>query len=197
VLAKQLATLDVLSRGRMRLLTVGIGSLAGEAEAVGVEFTTRGGRADEAIRVRMLWAGDECGVSFAGEFFFFRDVCSFPKPYQTTSLPIHIGGSSRAAARRAGRRGDGYFSGGRLSTSERFEQIELMRSTAREFGRAAEALEYTRFGAIDMDLADVEAHAKVGTTRLVVAPSSPDLDQQCDEISAFSQRIGLRRDLCR
>lgn len=81
ILAKRLATIDVLSKGRMRLLTVGLGTLPGEARAVGVDFGTRGRRADEAIDVmRLLWAGGEDGVSFAGEFFAFEDLCSFPKP---------------------------------------------------------------------------------------------------------------------
>jgi len=51
VLAKRLATIDVLSKGRMRLLTVGVGALPGEAEAAGVDFASRGRRADEAIDV--------------------------------------------------------------------------------------------------------------------------------------------------
>ena len=84
----------------MRLLTVGLGALPGEADAVGVDFTARGRVADEAIDVlRLLWGGDENGVSFAGEFFSFADICSFPKPYQARTLPVHVGGSSRAAAR--------------------------------------------------------------------------------------------------
>jgi alkanesulfonate monooxygenase SsuD/methylene tetrahydromethanopterin reductase-like flavin-dependent oxidoreductase (luciferase family) len=67
VLAKRLATIDVLSGGRMRLLTVGLGTLPGEARAVGAAFRTRGRRADEAIDVlRLLWAGGEDGVSFEG-----------------------------------------------------------------------------------------------------------------------------------
>jgi alkanesulfonate monooxygenase SsuD/methylene tetrahydromethanopterin reductase-like flavin-dependent oxidoreductase (luciferase family) len=78
-----------------------------------VDFAGRGRRADEAIDVmRLLWAGDADGVSYDGEFFSIKHLCSFPKPYQTTTLPIHVGGSSRAAARQAGRRGDGYFAGG-------------------------------------------------------------------------------------
>jgi probable F420-dependent oxidoreductase len=108
VLAKRLATIDVLSRGRMRLLTVGVGALPGEAAAVGVDFATRGRRADEAIDVlRRLWSGDETGVSFDGEFFSFASVCSFPKPHGVTTLPVHVGGSSRAAGPRGGRRGVG------------------------------------------------------------------------------------------
>ena len=113
VLAKQLATIDLLSSGRMRLLTVGLGVLPGEAAATGVDFATRGRRADEAIDVlRLLWAGGAEGVSFAGEFFSFENLCSFPKPVGTATLPVHVGGSSAAAARRAGLRGDGYFAGG-------------------------------------------------------------------------------------
>src|SRR5260370_16032807 len=114
VLAKRLATLDVLSKGRMRLFTVGVGALPGEAMAAGVDFASRGRRADEAIdALRLLWSGDENGVSFDGEFFSFTSLCSFPKPSHASTLPIHVGGSSRAAARRAGRRGDGYSPGGR------------------------------------------------------------------------------------
>lgn len=100
LLAKQLATIDVLSGGRMRLLTVGLGSLPGEADAVGVDFATRGRRADEAISVlRLLWAGDENGVSFDGEFFSFANLCCFPKPLGPGTLPIHVGGASLGATR--------------------------------------------------------------------------------------------------
>jgi alkanesulfonate monooxygenase SsuD/methylene tetrahydromethanopterin reductase-like flavin-dependent oxidoreductase (luciferase family) len=147
VLAKRLATIDVLSKGRMRLLTVGLGTLPGEARAVGVDFGARGRRADEAIDVmRLLWAGGDDGVSFEGEFFAFDNLCSFPKPRRATVLPIHIGGSSRAAARRAGRRGDGYFLGGALTPHERGIRLDLARSTAVEAGCNPEALEYTRWG---------------------------------------------------
>ena len=65
MLAKRVATIDVLSKGRMRLLTIGLGSLAGESAAMGVDHATRGRRADEEIDIlRLLWAGDENGVSF-------------------------------------------------------------------------------------------------------------------------------------
>jgi len=192
VLAKRLATIDVLSKGRMRLLTVGVGALPGEAAAGGVDFATRGRRADEAIDVlRLLWAGDENGVSLDGEFFSFQNLCSFPKPYGARTLPIHVGGSSRAAARRAGQRGDGYFPGGGLTDKERASQIEIMRMTAAQAGRDPDVLEYTRWGSIDMSAADVDAHARKGTTRLVVGVTSPDPRGQRDEISAFADRLKL------
>ncbi|WP_424529458.1 TIGR03619 family F420-dependent LLM class oxidoreductase [Sphaerisporangium viridialbum] len=192
VLAKRLATIDVLSKGRMRLLTVGLGALPGEAQAVGVDFSTRGRRADEAIDVmRLLWAGGEDGVSFAGEFFTFDDLCQFPKPYGVTHLPIHIGGSSRAAARRAGRRGDGYFPGGALDPNERAIQLDLARSTAIEAGRNPETLEYTRSGPIDMTIDQVEEFAAQGVTRIVVSATATEPDRQREELSAFAQRFAL------
>ncbi|GII30646.1 TIGR03619 family F420-dependent LLM class oxidoreductase [Planotetraspora mira] len=193
ILAKRLATIDVLSKGRMRLLTVGLGALPGQARAVGVDFSTRGRRADEAIDVmRLLWAGGEDGVSFDGEFFAFDRLSSFPKPYGVDHLPIHIGGSSRAAARRVGRRGDGYFPGGALDQNERAVQMELARSTAIEAGRDPETIEYTRWGAVNMTVEQVEAFAAQGVTRVVVSPTTAEPGGQRDEISAFAERFSLR-----
>jgi probable F420-dependent oxidoreductase len=191
-LAKRLATIDVLSSGRMRLLTIGVGSLPGEAAAVGVDFATRGRRADEAIDVlRALWAGDASGTSFDGEFYSFENVTSFPKPLQL--LPIHIGGSSAAAARRAGRRGDGYFPGGRLTPAERIAQIELMRATALAEDRDPEALEYTRWGSIDLEPSGAEAYAAQGVDRLIVSTTSTDLNEQLRQLEAFATLHGLQR----
>lgn len=187
-LAKRLATVDVLSRGRLRLLTVGVGALPGEAAAVGVDFTTRGRRTDEAIDVlRLLWSGGP--VSFDGEFFQFSDVCSFPRPL--SDLPIHIGGSSTAAARRAGLRGNGYFAGGALAPDERARQLAVARETATEAGRDPSALEYTRWGSIDMPESAIEVLAAQGVTRVVVNSSSPDPAEQRDQLSAFASRFSL------
>jgi probable F420-dependent oxidoreductase len=191
VLAKRLATIDVLSGGRMRLLTIGVSSLPGEAAAVGVDFRTRGRRADEAIDVmRALWAGDATGTSFDGEFYSFENVTSYPKPLEM--LPIHVGGSSAAAARRAGRQGDGFFPGGRLTPAERLALIELMRETATAEGRDPKVLEYTRWGSIDMEPRSVDAYAAQGVDRLVVSTTSIDLDEQLRQLDAFADRHNLR-----
>jgi probable F420-dependent oxidoreductase len=196
VLAKRLATIDVLSKGRMRLLTVGLGTLPGEAHAMGVDFSTRGRRADEAIDVmRLLWAGGEEGVSYTGEFFTLDNLVSYPKPYRTTHLPIHIGGSSRAAARRFGRRGDGYFPGGALTSAERVNQLDLARETAVEAGRSLEPLEYTRWGSIDMPPERIEELAAEGVTRVVITVPATEPRQQHDELSAFADRLALRTNL--
>ena len=95
ILAKRLAM--PVSKGRMRLLTVGVGALPGEATAAGVDFATRGRRADEAIDVlRLLWSGDENGVSrAAGRDLGLRGPASasLTRPYRLRPWP----GSADAA----------------------------------------------------------------------------------------------------
>ncbi|WP_280426272.1 TIGR03619 family F420-dependent LLM class oxidoreductase [Nocardia carnea] len=190
VLAKQLATIDVLSKGRMRLLTVGLGAVPAEAAATGVDFRTRGRRADEAIDIlRLLWSGDENGVSFHGEFFAFDDLVQFPKPYSDTTLPIHIGGSSKPAARRAGQRGDGYFAGGALLPDERMAQWDLARKTATDTGRDPDHLEYTRWSGFDMTDERLAAFTAQGVDRVVMSAGSADPAEQRDELSQFAERF--------
>jgi len=105
-LAKQVATLDAMSGGRFEL-GIGVGWLKEEFEAIGVPFERRGKRSDEYIAaMRALWAPGT--ASYAGEFVNFPAVHSNPKPAQAR-LPIIVGGHSEAAARRAGRLGDGFF----------------------------------------------------------------------------------------
>ena len=190
-LAKRLATVDVLSNGRLRLLTVGVGALPGEARAVGVDFATRGRRADEALDVlRLLWSGGVDGVSHDGEFHSFENLCSFPQPVGGP-LPVHVGGSSPAAARRAGTRGDGWFPGGALTPDERARQLDVVHAAAAAAGRDPAALEYTRWASLDLPESSVEAYAVQGVTRLVVSATSADPAEQRTQLSAFAARFGL------
>jgi len=107
VAAKEMATVDWLSQGRL-FPAVGVGvELPREFDASGVPFAERGRRTDEAIRVmRLLWTQDE--VTFQGEFYKLDRVSIFPKPWQTPP-PIWIGGKSEAAMRRTARLGDGWI----------------------------------------------------------------------------------------
>src|ERR1700744_1318940 len=95
VLAKRAATLDVLSRGRLTSC-VGVGWPKEEIEACGVEFGSRGRRADEQIAVmRELWSDRPQGASYRGEFFRFDTAMCYPKPVTGEQLPITIGGHSK------------------------------------------------------------------------------------------------------
>src|SRR5215472_11134231 len=107
VAAKEMATLDWLSRGRF-FPAVGVGvELPREFDASGVPFKERGRRTDEAIHViRLLWTEDE--VTFQGEFYKLDRVTIFPKPWQSPP-PIWIGGKSEAAIKRTARVGDGWI----------------------------------------------------------------------------------------
>src|SRR5690606_5640285 len=106
VLAKEVATLDVLSGGRVQL-GVGIGWLREEFEVLGASFPDRARRTEEHVEVlRALWR--EEAASFQGETVSFTDTICRPRPVGGT-VPIHVGGHAAAAARRAGRIGDGFF----------------------------------------------------------------------------------------
>jgi probable F420-dependent oxidoreductase len=107
VAAKEMATVDWLSQGRL-FPAVGVGvELPREFDASAVPFAERGRRTDEAIRVmRMLWTQD--AVTFQGDFYKLDRVSIFPKPWQTPP-PIWIGGKSEAAMRRTARLGDGWI----------------------------------------------------------------------------------------
>jgi probable F420-dependent oxidoreductase len=194
VMAKRLATLDRLSGGRARMC-IGVGWMREELEACGIDFSTRGRRTDECMDVlRTLWSPeDEDGLSFEGEFFRFDHAHSNPKPVQTGGVPLHVGGHSDAAARRAGRRGDGFQPLG-LRGEELAAKVAVMRQAAEEAGRDPDSLELALGGALASTTPEtVEEAAAAGAVRLVVSPSqSTDLDQVRDEMSEFAVTVGLR-----
>ncbi|WP_170290488.1 LLM class F420-dependent oxidoreductase [Kitasatospora atroaurantiaca] len=106
VLAKETATIDFLSGGRLSL-GVGLGWYREEFDAVGVDFDNRVDRFEEYVHVlRALWSDEE---SFAGGHHRFHRARCYPKPAQPRGIPLIMGGHSVAAARRAGRLADGFF----------------------------------------------------------------------------------------
>lgn len=194
VLAKRAATVDALSGGRLRLC-VGMGWLKEEIEACGTDFASRGRRADEQLAVlRLLWQDRPQGADFHGEFFDFDHAMCYPKPFPKPlpHIPIHIGGHSRAAARRAGRLGDGFQPLG-VGGAELAELVSLMREEAERCERDPDALELS-LGHI-VTKVDGERAAKLealGAHRLILAmPPTADLDEARDMLSACAQRLGL------
>jgi len=109
VLAKELATLDHLSGGRVEL-GIGVGWLKEEFDALGVPWERRGRRNDEYLEVlRLVWSDRE--VEFHGEFMDFEPLTCTPRPPQGADIPILVGGDTPVAMRRAARLADGYFPG--------------------------------------------------------------------------------------
>ncbi len=107
ILAKELASVDVLSRGRL-LVGVGVGYVPGEYDAIGVPFHTRGRRADEWIdALRTLWRDDR--PELRGEFASFGGIQCRPRPRQPGGPPILASGMSTAARRRAVARCEGWY----------------------------------------------------------------------------------------
>ncbi len=167
VLAKELATLDHLSAGRM-LLGIGVGWLKEEFDAIGVPFHERGKRTDEYVAaMRALWTQEK--ATFHGDFVDFQDCIMRPRPVNG-SVPVHVGGHTDIAARRAGRLGDGYFPG--KGTHEELSRVfDIVRATAREHGRDPDAIEMTTGGngAVGSGALDeVKALADMGVARAIV-----------------------------
>jgi len=192
VLAKRAASVDALSGGRLRLC-VGVGWLKEELQACGAEFDSRGRRADEQLAVlRTLWADRPQGASYHGEFFDFDDVMCYPKPVARERFPIHIGGHSRAAARRAGRFGDGLQPLG--VTGPQLESlITLMRAEAATAGRDPEALEVSLGHTVTkIDAERAGRLIEQGADRIVLAmPPTTDIEQAKDMLSACAQRLSV------
>ena len=192
VLAKRAATVDALSGGRLRLC-VGVGWLKEELQACGVEFDSRGRRTDEQLAVlRALWADRPHGAAYRGEFFSFDDVMCYPKPVARERLPIHIGGHSRAAARRAGRLGDGFQPLG-VAGPQLASLIALMRAEASAAGRDPASLEVSLGHMVTkIDAERAGGLIDQGADRIVLAmPPTTDIEQAKDLLSACAQRLSL------
>jgi probable F420-dependent oxidoreductase len=161
--AKQIATLDHMSGGRV-LLGIGVGWLKEEFAALGVPFEERGARTDEYIAaMRELWSAEK--PTFNGKFVQFKDAYCRPQPVKK-SVPIIVGGHSEAAAKRAGRLGDGYFP----ARDAPADMIALARAEAQKAGRNPNAIEIT--ASMPEDESRIPALKQLGVTRLLV-PASP------------------------
>ena len=134
--AKQAATLSILSQGRF-ILGAGVGWMKEEFDIYGVDFASRGRRMDEMIEVlRGLWTGDF--FEHHGEFFDFDPIVVSPKP--SHPIPIYFGGSAKIALRRTARVGDGWIGAGN-TPEEVPKMLGDMARMREEFGRADQAFD--------------------------------------------------------
>lgn len=191
VLAKEVATLDRLSGGRVEL-GVGVGWLEEEFDALGISFADRGARTDDHIAaLRALWTQD--AASHHGTHSSFDGAISRPRPTQG-SVPIVVGGHSKVAARRAGRLGDGFFPG-RGSHEALAELIAVMKATAVEHGRDPDAIEISAGGNGSLGskaLDEVKALGDLGVSRVIVPPLAYDPEGQRTAFAKYGEDVIAR-----
>jgi probable F420-dependent oxidoreductase len=188
VVAKEVATLDALSGGRV-ILGTGVGWLREEFEALGVPFEDRGRRHDDYIAaMRALWTEDK--ASFASTYASFERCISRPRPVHG-SVPIVIGGHTAPAARRAARIGDGFFPGSG-SLDELRASFAAIREECRVLGRDPSEVELTAGGAgrtFDETSARIEQLGELGVTRVMLPPLP---GERLDELAAgLAARFGM------
>lgn len=166
VAARAVQTLDIVSGGRAEV-GIGAGWLREEWTATGLDPATRGRRLDEALTIcKRLW--DEEVVTHSGEFFAFERVMFEPKPLQRPHPPLHAGGESEAALRRAARDCNGWL--GLHHTLESVaEPIARLDSLRGEFGRSHEPFEVI-VGAAITEADDVKRWEDAGVTRIIASP---------------------------
>jgi probable F420-dependent oxidoreductase len=169
VVAKQVASLDVLSGGRLSL-GIGIGWSREEFDALGVPFERRGARAAEYVAaMRTLWREEVAG--FDGEFVRFNAIRVNPKPLRGR-IPVVVGGNSDAALARAARWGDGWYGFYLPDVDTVRERVGVLHARTREAGRDPAALEIA-VALADGARVDVAALADAAVTQLVLVAAPP------------------------
>jgi probable F420-dependent oxidoreductase, Rv2161c family len=201
LLAKELATLDSLSGGRV-IAGVGVGWNRTEFANLGADerFHVRGAYLDETIRLwRHLWSGST--EPFHGRFHTFEDFTFSPLPDRGASLPILVGGRSERALQRAGSLGDGYHSSA-ISPSQYAERLPTVRAAAEAAGRPmpwlsarvrvefeAATSEYAMRGSPDEIAAEVRAFAELGVTHLALSFGTTDPAQLVARAEQFAREV--------
>lgn len=187
VLAKELATLDQLSGGRVEL-GLGVGWLKEEFDALGVPWERRGARNDEYIAaMRALWAGPH--AEFHGEFVDFAPATCSPRPIQA-SIPILVGGDTDAAINRAVRLADGYFPG-EGDVDRLAALITRLRQACEDAGRDPDSIEINAmFGKQMADpVAGAQQLAELGVGRAMVPAFFFAGPGGMDRLAEFAGRV--------
>ena len=188
-LAKVAATLDVLSGGRV-MLGVGVGVIEEELEAMGSPFAERGAITDETIAImKELWTKED--PSFQGKYHSFSGMKFTPKPVQKPHIPIIIGGTSKAAIRRAAQTGTVWHPTA-LAPDILAQGMEYLKEQAVTAGRDPSEIEVSVSAAIGSTdnhtryslgedpeeiLERAQRYQEMGVARLVVSPNTRDQTQ--------------------
>jgi len=211
LVAKMVATLDVLSRGRV-ILGVGVGWMREEFQALNLTtFEERGAATDEYIHIlRELWTKE--WPSYKGRFYSFDEIRFYPKPVQRPHPPIWIGGHTKAAIRRAARLGDGWHPIGLrppagLSPDEYAKAAADLRSQAEAADRdprkitlsfrapikftdsAASAARTPFIGSRDQIVEDIRAYQRLGVSHLIFDFAGSSVDAIVEQLHRFAEEV--------
>lgn len=186
-LAKQVADLDVLSGGRVDL-GVGIGWLREEFDALGMPFERRGQRADDHLRtMQSLWT--EATSSYHGELYDLRECRMYPKPIQSPHPPLHIGGESDAAMRRAARLGQGWYGFNRAPADVPEALARLERALEAEGRSRADCTVSICPYFQGVDRAAVERYEELGVDRVIALVFALDRDGLLSTLDAMAEQL--------
>ena len=171
VLAKQLTSLDVLSNGRL-IFGLGVGWCEPEMRSVGAPFAERGRVADDYLAaMRAVWTQPK--PSYKGPYVSFDGVQAMPRPVQTPTPPIVVGGRTAPAFRRAVTQGHGWYGFG-LNVDETQKFVAALRETGKKHSRPAELgrleISVTPPSLDIPDKATLDAYAAAGVDRLILRP---------------------------
>lgn len=195
VLAKEMASLDVLSGGRL-IFGVGIGYLKAEFDALGIPFGDKAGRTLEYLdAMRAIWADDD--PAYSGKYVSFDGVRALPTPLNKAAVPVVFGGHVPGAFARSVTHADGWYGFG-LNAEQTADCIAGLDAAAAEHSRPAQLgkleISVTPFGNIDLDAA--KRYADLGVDRLIVLfPTKSDkelfsLTATAPEINDYVKRLG-------
>ena len=200
-LAKTAATLDVVSGGRLTL-GVGVGVIEEELTAMGSPFSERGAITDETIAImKELWTQED--PSYQGRFHSFSGMKFTPKPVQKPHIPIIIGGTSRAAIRRAANMGDGWhptalepetlrqrirYLGDRAQAEGR-DLSEIAVSVSAPMGEAGREGRYSLGSDPAEILQKAQTYEAIGVDRLVVSSNTRDSSELLPALEMLADRI--------
>lgn len=165
ILAKELATIDVLSAGRL-IFGIGVGYVEREFAALGVPFDGRGDRTEDHLAaILAIWTQDH--PSHDGRMFAFDGVQAHPHPAQRPHPPIVMGGYAPAVMRRTVRLADGWYGWG-LDLEETEQRLRILRETAAGVprGDGLGPLEITITPPGDIDVSEAERYAELGVSRI-------------------------------
>jgi len=188
VLAKEIASLDVLTQGRL-IFGIGAGYLKAEFDALGVEFSERGARTDEYIEImRTLWRSDK--PEFSGQFAQFSGIQSRPRPVQPGGPPLVLGGASKAAFRRAVEKCHGWY-GFALDLDSTSVCLTGLQQAAEKYDRPAELgeLEISVTPRHRVTPDQVSQYEEAGVARLILLQPGSTQEDLIDYINSTAEQL--------